>query len=101
MRYLILFLMFKAMILADGLWTIDEYVNLYPIQKPLMQQFENVVQNDAVALTKMNKTIKISILYPGNQLSDYWRRSQESFELRMKELNISYEINPQFSWNFF
>lgn len=96
MRYLILFLMFKAMILADGLWTIDEYVNLHPIQKPLMQQFENVVQNDAVALTKMNKTIKISILYPGNQLSDYWRRSQESFELRMKELNISYEINAVF-----
>lgn len=96
MRYLVLFLFFKAFMYADGFWTIDEYVKLHPMQKPLMQQFENIVQSEAVPLTQTNKKIKISILYPGNQLSDYWRRSQISFESRMKELNISYEINAVF-----
>jgi autoinducer 2-binding protein LuxP len=86
----------KVIVLADGFWTIDEYVKNHPIQKPLMQQFEAVVQNDAVPLKQTNKKVKISILYPGNQLSDYWRRSQASFESRMKELNISYEIHAVF-----
>jgi hypothetical protein len=45
MRYLLLLLCLKVIVLADGFWTIDEYIKNHPSQKPLMQQFEAVVQN--------------------------------------------------------
>lgn len=96
MKYLIFLIVAKALLFADGFWTIDEYVQHHPIQKSLMQQFEKVVQAQSVPITQTQKKIKISILYPGNQMTDYWQRSQKSFEERMKELNIEYEINAVF-----
>lgn len=96
MKYLIFFLILKSVLSANIYWTIDEYIQNNPSQELLMQQFEKVVQADAVAINKPHKKVKISILYPGNQLSDYWKRSQQSFEARMKELNINYEIDAIF-----
>ena len=96
MKYIIFLIMLKALLFANEFWTIDEYVEQNPIQKPLMRHFEETVQKDAVVLNQPHKKIKISILYPGNQMTDYWKRSQQSFEERMKELNISYEINAIF-----
>lgn len=96
MKYFIFLIMLKALVFADGFWTIDEYVHRNPIQKSLMRQFEHIVQDDAVVLNQPHKKVKISILYPGNQITDYWQRSQKSYEARMKELNIEYEINAVF-----
>lgn len=44
-----------------------------------------------------NKTLKIYMVYPGNQISDYWRRSKISFEKRMQELGIKYELHDHFT----
>jgi autoinducer 2-binding protein LuxP len=43
-----------------------------------------------------NKTIKISIIYPAGELSDYWIRSERAFKKRLELLNIKYEINSNF-----
>lgn len=96
MKYLIFFLLLKSLLNANVFWTIDEYLHNNPSQEVLMQEFEKVVQESAVPLNKAHKKVKISIIYPGNQLSDYWKRSQQSFEARMKELKINYEINAIF-----
>jgi len=32
------------------------------------------------------------MVYPSNQISDYWRKSKISFEKRLKELKINYEL---------
>ncbi|WP_022942791.1 substrate-binding domain-containing protein [Psychromonas hadalis] len=73
-------------------WTIDEYFQLNPAQQKLSQQFNEIVQNEAVALKQKNQPIKIFIVYPSKQISDYWRRSILAFEARLKELNINYQI---------
>jgi autoinducer 2-binding periplasmic protein LuxP len=96
MKYLILLIILKSLIFADGFWTIDEYIQQNPSQKPLMRQFEQIVQNNAEVINQPHKKVKISVLYPGNQITDYWKRSQKSFEERMKELKIDYEIHAVF-----
>lgn len=96
MKYLLFLFVLKCLLSANTFWTIDDYVHNNPNQKLLMQQFEKVVQAKAVPLNMAHKKVKISILYPGNQITDYWKRSQKSFEARMKELNIKYEIHAVF-----
>lgn len=96
MKYIIFLLIFKTWVFPNEFWTIDEYITQNPIQKSLSRNFESIVQKDAVKLNQAHKKVKIAVLYPGNQLTDYWRRSQQSFEARMKELHIDYEIKAIF-----
>jgi autoinducer 2-binding protein LuxP len=96
MKYLVSCFLLISLLNGNTFWTIDDYVHNNPSQKILMQQFEKVVQAEPLPLNKPHKKIKISILYPGNQMTDYWERSQKSFEARMKELNIAYEIHAVF-----
>jgi len=79
-------------------WLVDEYLNLNPEQKQTSSDFIKQVSVDAVKLSVIQKKkVKIVMVYPGNQISDYWRRSKVSFEKRLKELNISYELKDYFS----
>ncbi|WP_419769661.1 MAG: substrate-binding domain-containing protein [Candidatus Marinarcus sp.] len=96
MKYLMLGALFVTWALGNSFWTIDEFLQINPQEKFRMQTFDRIVQSDAVALKQKREKIKISMLYPGNQLTDYWTRSQKSFEARLKELNIPYEIKPIF-----
>jgi autoinducer 2-binding protein LuxP len=41
--------------------------------------------------------VHIAFVYPGEQASDYWRRSVSSFKQRMDELAIQYELKEYFS----
>lgn len=96
MRPLFLLVLLSSFLFSNSYWTIDEYVQIHPEQKYYMQHFNKLVQAEPSPLETSNKTIKIAMLYPGNQITDYWRRSQKSFEARMKELKINYEITPIF-----
>lgn len=75
---------------------IDEYINTYG-QKTISKQFIETIKKDAVKIKANNKKIKIVMVYPGNQISDYWRKSKLSFEKRLKELNINYELVDYFT----
>lgn len=79
-------------------WLVDEYLQLNPKQKTISDNFINLVNNKAVKISVNQKEkVKIVIVYPGNQISDYWRRSKISFEKRLKELNINYELKNHFT----
>ena len=86
----------QTTLLASSYWSIDEYLNLHPHQKDLMNQFNTIVQSDALPIDKDVKKVKISMLYPGEQITDYWRRSEIAFKARMDELQIPYELNAIF-----
>ena len=59
---------------------------------------KKIIKQDVEKLIYTNtKTVKIVMVYPGNQISDYWRRSKVAFEKRMKVLNISYELKDYFT----
>lgn len=79
-------------------WLVHEYEELHPAQKEISKRFNAIVQNRSIPLKhQQTKAIKIVMVYPGNQISDYWRRSKLSFEKRLNELNITYELVDYFT----
>ncbi|GAA3550520.1 substrate-binding domain-containing protein [Zobellella aerophila] len=38
----------------------------------------------------------IAMIYPGEQISDYWYRSQQSFTARLKEIGVHYALESHF-----
>jgi len=76
----------------------QEFLNLYPKQKEISDQFRtHVVTEVSEPFLKPQKTIKVAIIYPGIQASDYWRRSVSSFEARLRDHKLPYEIRPYFT----
>ncbi|MGF1908497.1 autoinducer 2-binding periplasmic protein LuxP [Vibrio kasasachensis] len=79
-------------------WQYDEYLNANPTQKQLTEKLSATVRERPLPLTiDQNDPITISVVYPGQQLSDYWVRNIKAFEARMDELGIKYTINQVFT----
>ncbi|MGB5793746.1 substrate-binding domain-containing protein [Poseidonibacter sp.] len=71
----------------------SEYYKNNPKEKISSNDFIKIVDNNAIPIEKnKNNPIKIYMIYPGKQVSDYWRRSKKSFEARLNELGIKYEL---------
>ncbi|WP_415902734.1 substrate-binding domain-containing protein [Neptuniibacter sp. QD29_5] len=83
---------------SDQYIRVSDYLLDHPEQRQKMQKFSEIVRESASPLQNRNeKSIKIAIIYPAEQSSDYWRRSVTTLEKRLSELNVSYEINSYFS----
>ncbi|WP_417428311.1 substrate-binding domain-containing protein [Kiloniella sp.] len=83
---------------AQEYWLLSKYLKIHPDQVAISEQFFEQVRGIAKTFgEKKFPPVKVLIVYPGLQFSDYWRRSIASFEGRMKELNISYELSSHFT----
>lgn len=91
--------LFSALFLvADSdFFLVDDYLAKNKNEQEKSTLFAKVVQKSPEPLTGKNSKVKIVMLYPGNQVSDYWRRSKVSFEKRMDELGIKYELVDYFT----
>ncbi len=79
-------------------WTYSQFAERYGDKQMQADAFSNSVSAKAQSLKKLIHTpVRIAIIYPGQQVSDYWRRSISSFEARLIESRIPYEIRPHFS----
>lgn len=79
-------------------WQYNEYLNAYPHQKVLTQKLEHEVGNPPVHLNFIQTDpVSVSVIYPGQQISDYWSRNIKAFELRLKELGIQYHLHQLFT----
>ncbi|MGM0622845.1 MAG: substrate-binding domain-containing protein [Campylobacterota bacterium] len=96
MKRLIITLFLPVLSFASEFWSVDEYVTLYPKQEALMVDFAKQVAGDSPKKVRHDKKVRIAILYPGGQITDYWRRSQKAFEGRMQKLGINYKIDAHF-----
>ncbi len=85
--------------LETGYYTLDEFLENNSIEKEHFESFRLIVQEKAVPLANgiQGNSIRIAMVYPGNQKSDYWTRSVSSFSARMDELKIQYELIEFFS----
>jgi len=73
--------------------TIDSYVAEHPEQRAAMDEFAQIVRNPAKPSTiKAERPLRIAVIYPSLQATDYWRRSLVSFEQRLKNIQIPYEL---------
>ena len=77
---------------------VNEYYDSNKVEKSNFEKFSNIVSKNGKQIEfKQKKPVKIYMVYPGEQVSDYWRRSKSSFEARLKELGIKYELKDHFS----
>jgi len=79
-------------------YTVDEFFNNNPQQEILSEQFAEIVsaQPEQIKI-RQNKGIKIAVVYPAIQQSNYWRDSVKSIDARLDELGIRHEIVKYFS----
>lgn len=84
----------KAIPLLYSFWEYDEYLNEFPEQKQLVADLRAAMMAPPVPLSvPQQRPIKISVIHPGEQASDYWRRSVVALERRLQYLGIKYELN--------
>ncbi|KAB0291910.1 substrate-binding domain-containing protein [Vibrio fortis] len=82
----------------NGYWEYQEFLDKFPAQKALTEQMNQAVQKHPVPLqVKQQAPITISVVYPGQQISDYWVRNIQAFEKRLDKLRINYQINQVFT----
>ena len=78
---------------APAYWSLDEFNQKFPAQVKLADDFNQIVQGDSQPLTvPQAREIRIFVVYPGHQVSDYWHRSIASLTARLDELKIKYRI---------
>jgi autoinducer 2-binding protein LuxP len=83
----------------DDYITVQEFHTLHPEQVEHMEKFTDIVRKSGQPITAgtQQQPIRIAFIYPGEQVSDYWRRSVTSFKQRMDEVGIQYEVFEYFS----
>lgn len=82
----------------NDFWSLDEFQAAHPEQVPLSRAFAERVQAPARHLSLQQPgPIKIAVISPGVQVSDYWRRNQEAMEGRLTELGIRYQMQMHFT----
>lgn len=82
---------------SKSYYSIEEFQNIHKNEKKLYESFDKIIKKPAKKINNNNEKIKIVVVYPGKQLSDYWRRSKVSFQMRLDELNINYELIDYFT----
>ena len=82
---------------SSDYYQVDEFLK-ETNQEKISQNFVKSVHSDSLPLGfTLNKKVKVMMVYPGDQVSDYWRKSKLSFEKRMLELNIDYKLTDYFT----
>ena len=87
----------SAELQLQNYWMVDEYFTTFPEQRQLFNAFNQRVQSNSPQQVSFTKPIKISMVYPGLQVSDYWRRSVASFSARLKEMDVPFEIESLYT----
>ncbi len=77
---------------------VGEYLERHPEQQALMADLSARVRGPAVPLsTPPLREIRIAVIYPALQASDYWRRSLASMEARLRALDMPYQLKVYMS----
>ncbi len=80
-------------------YTLHEFYNEHPQLQTVGGVFQSIVlaTGSPVEKGRQKHPVKIAFVYPGQQESDYWRRSILSFTRRMDEIGLEYEISEYFT----
>ncbi|WP_188630170.1 substrate-binding domain-containing protein [Oceanisphaera marina] len=74
-------------------WSFQEYLDRYPEQRQLFEDFSTRVRQAPQPSTIPTTTpIRVAMLVPDQQVSDYWYRNKKSFTHRLKEIGIPFNL---------
>ncbi|HEY5717533.1 MAG TPA: hypothetical protein VIS52_03505, partial [Motiliproteus sp.] len=83
---------------AQDYLLLDDYFTQHPEQYRLTEALRAQVEQAPVPLApNYRRPVRIAVVYPGNQNSDYWRRSIDVFKRRLDGLAINYQLHSYFS----
>ncbi len=76
----------------------QSFLDIHPEELEISKNFEEIVLADVRSnLEEIEGEVKIAVIYPGLQASDYWSRSVASFTSRLDELEIKYDLLEYFT----
>ncbi|WP_051241786.1 substrate-binding domain-containing protein [Stappia stellulata] len=79
-------------------WTLHEFHDRDPHEASVAKRFAKRVANPAEAApAAFERPVRIVVVYPGVQTSDYWRRSVLSLQSRLREIGVPHEIDSHFT----
>lgn len=81
----------------DEFWSLTDFSQQSEKQRRAAAGFAKRVAGSAVRQEAGGSLVRIAVIYPGEQVSDYWRRSLTSLEARLTEIGLRYEISSFFS----
>lgn len=96
----VLFILFsEENALSSEYITVQEFNAIHPRQVGIGKKFSELVKAKGIPTQKetQQKPVKIAFIYPGEQASDYWRRSITSFKARMNKIRIQFDMVEYFS----
>ena len=77
-----------------GFWSVEEYLRMHPAQAAQMEALQARVTAVARPLRHPPQTpVRIAMIHPDEQVSDYWRRNQRALEGRLHELALPYTLH--------
>lgn len=79
--------------------TIHEYLQVHPEQNPIAANFKATIRRHATPVEPgvQVRPVKVAIIYPALQISDYWRNSVQSFKKRMDEIGIEFHTSEYYT----
>lgn len=80
---------------ADEYYTVTEYIASHSNQAQILEAFRDRVSRKAQPAAVAD-VIKVAVVFPGDQISDYWRRSIKSFKRRLDEYAVKYTVSDFF-----
>eukprot|EP00873_Tetraselmis_striata_P016820 jgi/Tetstr1/437084/TSEL_025844.t1 len=79
-------------------WTLRQFHALNPQEATVAERFADRVGSSAESPpSAFAKPVRIAVIYPGLQASDYWRRSVLSLQSRLREIGVPHEIESHFT----
>ena len=96
--FLLLLITSSDALALSGYWRYDAFLAEFPEQKALTQALSEVVREPPTVTTRtLDKPLKIAVVYPGQQISDYWTRNIKAFRMRLDMLKVNYTIDSVFT----
>ncbi|TYT74271.1 substrate-binding domain-containing protein [Desulfobotulus mexicanus] len=87
---------------VSGYWTMEAFMEKHPEQKDKNAFFSKRVESPAIPLPEsfhIPEPVRIGIIYPGFETSDYWTRNIKAFTLRMHEHKIPYILHVRLRYD--
>lgn len=83
----------KAAEALDAYWRLDQYLAAHPEQAQDTETLKRLVRNaPQPAHLQQDKPVRIALISPGGQASDYWRRNRLALERRLTMLGLNYQL---------
>lgn len=83
----------KAAEELDAYWRLDQYLAAHPEQAQDTETLKRLVRNaPQPAHLQQDQPVRIALISPGGQASDYWRRNRLALERRLTMLGLNYQL---------